>query len=67
MVKRKCVGRVIWQKLNNEIWWQGKMKKIKNGGKNTEMGLLLLGSSLLLIIFLSFFPLYCLLLPSIFI
>jgi hypothetical protein len=68
MVERKCVERVIWQRLNNEIWWQGKMKRKKYGGKNTEMGLLLLGSSLLLVIFLSSFqPLYCLLLPSIFI
>jgi len=43
MVDRKCVGRVIWWKwnneiwwrLNNEIWWQGKMKRKKYGGKNT--------------------------------
>jgi hypothetical protein len=67
MVDRKCVGRVIWQRLNYEIWWQGKMKRKKYGGKNTEMDFLLLGLSLLLFLFLSFSPLYCLLLFTIFI
>jgi hypothetical protein len=57
MVDGKCVGRVIWWRLNNEIWWQGKMKRKKYGDKNKEMGLLLLSLSLLLFFFLYFFPL----------